>query len=134
MSSNASNSQSSASPVLGWLARVNSQVSQWAASMSWWRLIMLFLLVLVASSIIGQLLHLKHDRERVAGPHKDVNVTIGGRNGIRITTAPTAPPLAGASGPSTTPDERNTSDAEKNLERAIEKAVEDGLKVTSRGR
>ena len=133
MSSNASNSQASAPRFLGWLSRVNTQVSQWAASMSWGRLIVLFLLVLIASSIICGLLHLKHDQERVAGPHKDVNVTIGGRNGIRITTAPTAPPLSGASGPPTAPDERNTSEAEKELERAIEKAVEDGLKVTSSG-
>ena len=101
MSSNGSTSQASPPPLPGWLARVNTQVSQWAASMSWWRLMVLFLVVLLASSIIGELLHLKHDRVRVAGPHKETAVTIGGRDGIRITTAPT-PPIPGT--PTTSPD------------------------------
>jgi signal transduction histidine kinase len=135
MSSTAGNSQASSPPILGWLSRVNTQVSQWAASTSWWRLIVLFLLVLIASSIIGELLHLKHDRERVAGPRQDVNVTIGGKNGIRITTVPKKPALPGASAPSApaAADDPDTSEAEKELERAIEKAVEDGLKVKTSG-
>jgi signal transduction histidine kinase len=133
MSSTGSNPPASAPPILGWLSRVNTQVSQWAASMSWWRLIVLFLLVLIASSIISEILHLKHDRERIAGPHKDVNVTIGGKNGIHITTAKTVPPVPGASAPASPGDEGDTSDAEKELERAIEKAVEDGLKVRVNG-
>jgi signal transduction histidine kinase len=131
MSSDASKPQAASPPFLGWLSRVNTQVSQWAASMSWWRLIVLFLLMLVASSIIGEILHLKHDRERlVAGPHKDVNVTIGGRNGIRITTVPTVKPVPGASGPTSAAEDQNSSEAEKALEKSIEKAVEDGLKAS----
>ena len=39
--------------ILDWLVRVNAQVSQWAASMSWWRLILLVFVILIASSIIG---------------------------------------------------------------------------------
>ena len=86
-------------PLLGWLTRVNAEVSQWAASMSWWRLMVLFLVILIACSIIGDLLHLQHDRVRVAGPHKKVAVAIGGRNGIRITTVPPTPvpPMPGGS-------------------------------------
>ncbi len=135
MSSTTGNSQASSPPILGWLSRVNTQVSQWAASMSWWRLIVLFLLVLIASSIIGEMLHLKHDRERVAGPHQDVNVTIGGKNGIRITTVPKKPALPGASAPASpsAEDDPDVSEAEKNLEKAIEKAVEDGLSVKTSG-
>ena len=80
---------------LGWLVKVNGQVSQWASSMSWARLIVLFLVILVAGAIIEDLLHLKHDRVRVAGPQKEMAVTIGGRNGIRITTVPPTPPVPG---------------------------------------
>jgi hypothetical protein len=85
--------------LFGRLKRVNAEVSQWAASLSWWRLIVLFLVILIAGSMIGDRLHLKHDRVRVAGPHNEMAVTIGGRNGIRITTVPPtpAPPMAGAS-------------------------------------
>ena len=80
---------------IGWLVKVNGQVSQWASSMSWARLIVLFLVILVAGAIIEDLLHLKHDRVRVSGPQKEVAVTIGGRNGIRITTVPPTPAVPG---------------------------------------
>ena len=80
---------------IGWLVKVNGQVSQWASSMSWVRLIVLFLVILVAGAIIEDLLHLKHDRVRVAGPQKEMAVTIGGRNGIRITTVPPTPAVPG---------------------------------------
>ena len=80
---------------IGWLVKVNGQVSQWASSMSWARLIVLFLVILVAGAIIEDLLHLKHDRVRVAGPHKEMAVTIGGRNGIRIATVPPTPAVPG---------------------------------------
>ena len=108
MTGNASNSQPSQPPLLGWLARVNGQVSQWAATMSWWRLIVLFLVILIASSIIGEMLHLKHDRKQIAGPQKESSrvggtqvVTIGGPDGIRIingkrgeaTVVPPVPPV-----------------------------------------
>src|SRR6478609_10282800 len=127
MNSEGSNSHATTPPVLGWLSRVTTEVSQWAASMSWWRLIVLFLLILISSSIIGELLHLKHDRETVVGPHKDVNVTIGGKNGIRITTVPKGHPTPGAGTPPGPPEDPDASDAEKDLEKAIEKAVEEGL-------
>jgi signal transduction histidine kinase len=126
MSGNRNNSTAAPPPLLGWLARVNTQVSQWAASMSWWRLIVLFLVILIASSIIGDLLHLKHDRVRVAGPHQDVNVTIGGPNGIRIRTAPKSPapaatpatPGAPAAPAQDGTDAADTADVEKAAEKA----------------
>lgn len=96
--------------LIGWLGRLNSEVSQWASSMSWWRLIILFLVILIAGSLIGEMLHLKHDRIRIASKDKDVTVTIGGRDGIKITKGkggevvaippiPPAPPIAGAEPP-----------------------------------
>jgi hypothetical protein len=91
--------------LIEWLANLNSQVSQWASSMSWWRLIVLFLLILIAGGIIGDLLHLKHDRVKVSGKGKEVVVSIGGKDGIRIIQgkdgtvvvppAPPAPPVRG---------------------------------------
>ncbi len=101
--------------------------------MSWWRLIVLFLVVLIASSIIGELLHLKHDRVRVAGPHQDVNVTIGGPNGIRIRSAPKPPaPPAVPGVPAPPADARpgtTEADVEKAIEKAVEKAAEDAEKA-----
>jgi signal transduction histidine kinase len=137
MTGNRNNSTTVPPPLLGWLARVNTQVSQWAASMSWWRLIVLFLVILIASSIIGDLLHLKHDRVRVAGPHKDLNVTIGGPNGIRIRTVPKPPTLPSVPGTPGAPaeagpgaaDSADTSDVEK----AVEKAAQGGITVTGAG-
>lgn len=84
MSTDRSSSAQNRTPILTWLVRFNSQVSQWASSMSWWRLIVLFLVILIASSIIGDLLRLKHDRVRVASTGKETVVTIGGPQGIRI--------------------------------------------------
>ena len=86
--------------LIDWLADVNTQVSQWASSMSWWRLIVLFLLILIAAGIIGDLLHLKHDRVKISGKDKEIVVSIGGKDGIKIlqgkngtTVAPPAPPV-----------------------------------------
>jgi hypothetical protein len=62
---------------IAWLRRINSVVSQWAASMSWMRLFALALIILIASAWIGDTLHLKHEklpRTRVeigAGTNKD---------------------------------------------------------------
>ena len=70
--------------LIEWLADVNRQVSQWASSMSWWRLMVLFLLILIAAAIIGDVLHLKHDRVRVPGKGKEIVVNIGGKDGIKI--------------------------------------------------
>ncbi len=47
---------------IAWLRRINSVVSQWAASMSWMRLFALALIVLIASAWIGDPLHLKHEK------------------------------------------------------------------------
>ena len=90
MAANSDNTNPLRSGAIDWLIRVNGQVSQWASSMSWGRLIVLFLVILIAGLLIEDLLHLKHDRVRVAGPRKEMAVTIGGPNGIRITTVPPA--------------------------------------------
>ncbi|MFC5499932.1 sensor histidine kinase [Caenimonas terrae] len=128
MTSKNGNQPASPPALLGWLARVNTEVSQWAASMSWWRLIVLFFVVLIASSIIGDLLHLKHDRVRVAGPHKDVNVTIGGPNGIRIRTAPQPPvppvPPGTAAAPAEPAQDGAAAGDSSEVQKAVEKAVE----------
>ncbi len=135
MTGNTNPPQASQPPFLEWLARVNAQVSQWAASMSWWRLTLLFLLVLLASSIIGEMLHLKHDRVRVAGEHKDVNVTIGGPNGIRIRTVPKppAPPAVPALPGAPASPEAATPDVEKAIEQAVEKAAAEVEKAVENG-
>ncbi len=76
-------------PAIEWLVRANGEISQWAASMPWWRLIVLFLVILIASSILSELLHLRHDSERVPViPGKEGTVTIGGPNGVKITRGP----------------------------------------------
>ena len=69
---------------VGWLARVNGQLSHWAASLSWGRLIMLFIVVLIAASIVSDQLHLRHDRVKVQRAQDHVQVTISDKNGIRI--------------------------------------------------
>ena len=88
MNSQRSDSTTARGSLIDWLGRVNAQVSQWASSMSWWRLIVLFLVILIAGSVIGDLLQLKHDKVRIAGKDKDVIVTIGGHDGIKITNGP----------------------------------------------
>lgn len=92
--------------LIEWLADVNRQVSQWASSMSWWRLIVLFLLILIAAAIIGDVLRLEHDRVRTAGRGRDVVVTIGGKDGIQViqgkdggVAVPRVPPVPGVPKP-----------------------------------
>jgi hypothetical protein len=92
-------------PLIAWLVRVNSEVSQWAAAMSWWRLILLFFILLIAGNIVEEMLHLQHDRVRVKKIHggESVVVSIGGKDGITITHAAkqkgtdATPPSAAAS-------------------------------------
>lgn len=124
---------------IGWLLRVNAQVSQWAASMSWGRLIVLFLVILIASAIIGDLLHLEHDRVRTVGPVKTQSITIGGPNGIRIGSGPAGPGLPGATGRGAPVDVPRTADKqdaavdaklEKEIDQAVEKAVGGGITVS----
>ena len=68
-----------------WLRRVNAPVAEWAASMSWWRLVFLFVLILIAGSMVSDQLNLKHERVKAPGRHRPVDVMIGGKDGIRIT-------------------------------------------------
>jgi signal transduction histidine kinase len=86
-----------------WLVRVNSQVSSWAASMSWWRLFLLFIIILIAASILADQLRLHHDTVKVVrNKGQDVEVTIGGSEGIRIHRKhemPAVPAVPGASEP-----------------------------------
>ena len=54
-----------------WLSRANAELSGWAAGTSWWRLIVLFLVVLIAGNLISEQLHLKHQRVVVARSGQD---------------------------------------------------------------
>jgi hypothetical protein len=87
--------------IADWLFRVNGQVSSWAASMSWWRLCLLFAIVMAAGAILSDQLHLHHDKltvvRKVSGTGKDksVDIDIGGPDGVHIRHRP----KAGASGP-----------------------------------
>lgn len=71
---------------LDWLARANSQVSSWAASMSWWRLILLFIIVIAAGAILSEQLQLHHETVEVVRSRKQQNVavTIAGPGGVTI--------------------------------------------------
>src|SRR6185369_16381209 len=99
MNSQRTDPRSTGGSLLGWLVRANTQVSQWAASMSWWRLILLFLIILIAAEIVGSMLNLKHDRVRAKD--KEVVVSIGGPDGIRVIEGKNGrvviPPRRGAS-------------------------------------
>lgn len=74
-------------PLIDGLARLNRQVSSWAASMSWGRLAVLILVVVAASSMVSEQLHLQHERIQVrhGGTPEDVDVTIFGPDGIHVT-------------------------------------------------
>jgi hypothetical protein len=50
---------------LDWLKAFNRVVLQWAASLTWFRLFVLCCVVLIAGSIIGEKLNLRHDRPMV---------------------------------------------------------------------
>jgi signal transduction histidine kinase len=89
MTTDAQNSRLTRGPLMAWLARANAELSGWAAGTSWWRLIVLFLVVLIAGNLIGEQLHLKHQRVVVSMPSVrndgGVQVTRVGPDGIRIT-------------------------------------------------
>src|SRR3954470_15209333 len=87
MTSDAQNSRPARGPLMQWLSRANAELSGWAAGTSWWRLIVLFLVVLIAGNLIAEQLHLKHERVVVArsGQEGGVEVTRVGPDGIRIT-------------------------------------------------
>jgi hypothetical protein len=126
-------SSSSRGAILDWLVRVNGQVSQWAASMSWWRLILLFLVILVAGSIIGEMLGLKHERVREVRSGGDTVISIGGKDGIRITktprgakdAAPVPPVPPRIEAPPGAPPGSGGGGADQDPEKAAEKAIED---------
>ena len=123
------------SGAINWLVRVNGQVSQWAASMSWWRLIVLFLLILIAGTMIGSLLHLQHDRVYIARPSKDPSATVAGRDGAGNTVPPrpAMPGPSGAPGPSSAAPEShpNVSPVEQAVNQALESAVKAAERATA---
>ena len=130
MTSDRNSSPRSRGAVLDWLVRVNTEVSQWASSMSWWRLILLFLLLLIAGAWVGDLLHLKHDRIRITRSGDEQVITIGGKNGIRIVQGPhgrtvSPPPTPGASAVPAppTPPAPGGADAEDAVDKAAEQAA-----------
>src|SRR4051794_16423462 len=85
--------------IVGWLVRANSEVSSWVASTSWWRLFLLFIIILAAGSILSEQLHLRHDSIKVVrSKDQNVDVTIGGPDGVHIVRRhPSTPPKPGAS-------------------------------------
>lgn len=94
--------------------RLNASLSAWAASLSWWRMILLALIVLIAGSWISESLQLSHQvthkvvksKVVVAGeatdstgkPCKAKRIVIGGKEAIVITEAgcKQATPASGA--------------------------------------
>lgn len=87
MTPDAQTPRSRRGPLFAWLSRANAELSGWAAATSWWRLIVLFLVVLIAGNLIADQLHLKHQRVVIArgGNDSGVEVTRVGPDGIRIT-------------------------------------------------
>ena len=80
-----------------WFVRLNGQVASWAASMSWWRLLLLFIIVMAAGAILSDQLRLKHDSVKIVrSKDKNVDVVIGG-DGLRITRRHATPKAAPAS-------------------------------------
>src|SRR5947199_9432551 len=92
-----------------WFVRLNSQVSSWAASMSWWRLFLLFIIVMAAGGILSDQLHLQHDKVKIergkGGRDKDVDVVIGGPDGVRITSRSKKPASAASDSADATPED-----------------------------
>ena len=105
-----------------WLKRINASLSAWAATLTWWRMIALALITLIAANWIMETLALNHEREkpvkvkRVAKeqneragrdhPCEGDEFRFGGENGIvfcegkRVRKMPNVEPaLPGASSP-----------------------------------
>jgi len=88
---------------MAWLKRLNLTLSAWAASLSWWRMILLALVVLIAGSWISERLQLSHQvthkvikstvakpaqaTDGDATPCKTKRIMIGGKQAIVITEA-----------------------------------------------
>jgi hypothetical protein len=124
---------------LAWLARLNAALSAWAAGLSWWRMIALALITLIAGNIIADRFQLSHRTKREvrqvsvsvdtdakappspATPCKPRHVVIGGKTAIVITEqgcTPTIPatPASAASA---------ASDQEAPIKIEIPKSIED---------
>jgi hypothetical protein len=100
-----------------WAKRLNATLSAWAASMSWWRMILLALIALIACSAISESLQLSHrvthkvvkskvvkqpDATTSEGkPCQVKKIVIGGKQAIVITEAGCKPatPASGAEEP-----------------------------------
>ena len=81
----------------GWLKRLNTSMSEWAASLTWWRMIGLILIVVIVSQMMRDVLNLRHDKvpsvpitrtakegNQQAGRQHDCEgdeIRIGGKNG-----------------------------------------------------
>jgi hypothetical protein len=94
--------------------RLNATLSAWAASLSWWRMILLALIVLIAGSWISESLQLSHQvkhkvvkakvvvegdaTDSTGKPCKAKRIVIGGKEAIVITEAGCKPatPASGA--------------------------------------
>jgi hypothetical protein len=102
---------------LAWPRRLNATLSAWAATLSWWRMILLGLIALIAGSWISESLQLSHHvtrqvvKSRVVKPGdasggtdkpcKDKRIVIGGQQAIVITEAGCKPatPASGSKEP-----------------------------------
>jgi signal transduction histidine kinase len=102
-----------------WLKRLNTTLSTWAATLSWWRLTLLGLIALIAGSIISEHLVLSHQTKHKvvktavvkspthsdseARPCKNKTIVIGGKPAVVISEAGCTPeiPASGASSAST---------------------------------
>jgi len=65
MATNTPPTDTPASPArdwLGWLRRLNTLLSNWAASLSWWRMLALGLIAMLFGSWISEVLNLAHDK------------------------------------------------------------------------
>lgn len=97
---------------LAWLRQLNTTLSTWAASLSWWRMMALALIALIAGSWISDQLQLSSQTRReirktftsrpaaqtdgTAAPCKQKRILVGGKTSILITEAG-CKPAAGAS-------------------------------------
>jgi hypothetical protein len=100
-----------------WAKRLNASLSAWAATLSWWRMILLGLIVLIAGSWISERMQLSHQvthkvvKTKVVTPPdgidgegkpcKEKKIVIGGKQAIVITEAGCKPaiPASGAEEP-----------------------------------
>jgi len=119
---------------MAWLKRINTTLSTWAASLSWWRMILLGLIVLIAGSWISERMQLSHrTAHRVvkntveknpetpaepsasaSKPCKAKRIMIGGNQAIVITESgcPAVTPASGVEEPAIKIEIPSSSDSE----------------------